>query len=120
MPMHDIDIEATPVTHPQESLMNSKIAIATTLVALLGAGSAFAQEATADQFPQQVSQNSRAEVHAEALAAQRAGIDVSGIWTFNDVKSVRSRDEVRAEAREAQRLGLIGYGEGPTRVATAV
>jgi len=100
--------------------MNAKIAIVTTLIAFAGAGSAFAQEATADQFAQPVaSQKTRAEVNAETIAAQRAGISLGGTWQFRDVKSVRTRDEVMAEARAAQALGLIGYGEGPTRVATA-
>ena len=87
--------------------MNAKIAIVTTLIAFAGAGSAFAQEATADQFAQPVaSQKTRAEVNAETIAAQRAGVSLGGTWQFKDVKSVRSRAEVQAEARAAQALGI--------------
>ena len=102
--------------------MNSKIIIATTLIALAGAGSAFAQEGTQD-FPaaQNLSSKSRAEVKAELAAAQRAGTVVSyGEASPAPVSaSALTRVQVVAELREAQRLGLVGASnEGDVRIAT--
>ena len=102
--------------------MNSKIIIATTLIALVGAGSAFAQEGTQD-FPaaQFLSSNSRADVKAELATAQRNGTLV----TYTEASpapvpgSELTRTQVVAELREAQRLGLVGVSnEGQYRIAT--
>jgi hypothetical protein len=71
------------------------------------------------------SQRSRAEVHAEALAATRARAINS---RFEDgalldrqlsMPSTLSRAQVRAEAIEARRLALYGHGEGDQRLPTA-
>lgn len=71
------------------------------------------------------SQRSRAEVHAEALAAARAR---AGTSSYEDgalldrqlaLPSTLSRAQVRAEAIEARRLGLYGHGEGDPRLPTA-
>lgn len=103
--------------------MNSKIVIATTLIALAGAGSAFAQEGTQD-FPaaQALSSKTRAEVKAELFTAQRSG----AAYTYNEASptpvpvSTMTRTQVVAELREAQRLGLVGASnEGDIRIATA-
>ena len=102
--------------------MNSKIIIATTFVALIGAGSAFAQEGTQD-FPaaQALSAKSRADVMSELAAAQRTGTVV----TYTEAspapvpRSSLTRTQVVAELREAQRLGLVGASnEGDLRIAT--
>ncbi len=102
--------------------MNSKIIIATTLIALVGAGSAFAQEGTQD-FPaaQFLSTKNRADVKAELAAAQRNGTIVSyGEASPAPVPaSTMTRTQVVAELREAQRLGLAGVSnEGDFRIAT--
>ncbi len=102
--------------------MNSKIIIATTLIALVGAGSAFAQEGTQD-FPaaQFLSSQSRADVKAELATAQRNGT----AFTYTEASpapvpvSGLTRAQVVAELREAQRLGLVGISnEGDFRIAT--
>jgi Domain of unknown function (DUF4148) len=103
--------------------MNSKIAIATALIALIGAGSAFAQEGTQD-FPaaQNLSSKSRADVKAELAAAQRSGTVISyGEASPAPVPaSTMTRKQVVAELREAQRLGLVGTdNEGGIRIPTA-
>ena len=101
--------------------MNSKMIIATTLIALVGAGSAFAQEGTQD-FPaaQFLSSKSRVDVKTE-LAAQRNGTLV----TYTEASPTQApasgltRAQVVAELREAQRLGLVGISnEGDFRIAT--
>ena len=102
--------------------MNSKIIIATTLIALVGAGSAFAQEGTQD-FPaaQFLSSKSRADVKAELATAQRNGT----LITYTEASpapapaSTITRTQVVAELREAQRLGLVGVSnEGGFGIAT--
>ena len=102
--------------------MNSKIVIATTLIALIGAGSAFAQEGTQD-FPaaQTLSSKSRADVKSEAVAAQRAGTISYGEASPSPVPaSTLTRKQVVAELREAQRLGLVNTSnEGNLRIATS-
>lgn len=71
-----------------------------------------------DQLSSVPSQRSRAEVQAEAAAANQAR---AGTVTYGDspmldalrtTSSTLSRAQVRAEAIEARRLGLMGYGEG--------
>ena len=103
--------------------MNSKLVIATTLIALAGVGSAFAQEGTQDfSATQALSSKSRAEVKSELAAAQRAG-DVT-VYGYTEASpapvaaSTVTRAQVQAEAREALRLGLIPVSEA-TRTATA-
>ncbi len=102
--------------------MNSKLVIATTLLALAGAGSAFAQEGTQD-FPaaQFLSTKSRAEVMSEGAALQRAGV----VTSYGEASpapvpaSTMTRKQVVAELREAQRLGLLfASNEGEIRQAT--
>lgn len=68
-----------------------------------------------------VSQRSRAEVNAEAVAVVAAGATSRGDSdplpaTF---VSTKTRAEVRAEAVEALRLGLIPHSEFSAREATA-
>jgi hypothetical protein len=118
MPMQRIDIQ--PQRQPQESLMQTKIVIAIALIALAGAGSAFAQEGT-QEFTniQSLSTKSRAEVKAELFAAQRAGEVFYGEASPGPVaRSTLTRTQVQAEAREAQRLGLTPFGEEQARAAT--
>ena len=103
--------------------MNSKIIIATSLIAIASVGSACAQEGTQD-FPaaQILSTKTRAEVKAELAAAQRNGTFV----TYHEGSpapvpvSTMTRAQVVAELREAQRLGLVGMSsnEGDFRIAT--
>ena len=83
------------------------------VVTLLAATGAVAQEVTPTGFEQFSSVASRADVRADAASALRAGRVDSGeatLWT-GEVESSRSRAQVMAEAVEAQRLGLIGHGE---------
>lgn len=104
--------------------MNSKLVIATALVAFAGVGSVFAQEGTQD-FPaaQITSTQSRADVKAELAAAQRAGnVTVYGYGEASPAPvaaSTLTRVQVQAEAREAVRLGLAPFSYETTRAATA-
>ncbi len=101
--------------------MNSKLVIVTTLIALAGAGSAFAQEGTQD-FPaaQITSTQSRAVVKAELAAAQRAGtVSIDEASTAPVASSTLMRAQVQAEAREAVRLGLAPFSFETTRAASA-
>ena len=93
------------------------IATVTTLVALAGAGSAFAVEGTQDfNDTPVVSTTSRADVIREA----RAGLDqVEGEASAAPMPaSTLSRAQVVAEAREAVRLGVAGSDETGTRITT--
>ena len=101
--------------------MQAKLVIVTTLIALAGASSAFAQEGTQEfTDTQALSTKSRAEVKAELLAAQRAGEVFYGEASPAPIAaSTVTRTQVQAEAREAQRLGLIPFGEEGARVATS-
>lgn len=102
--------------------MNTRIAIATTLIAFAGAGSAFAQEGTQDFADiAALSTQSRAVVRAELMEAQHAG----HLYTTNEASptpvpaSTLSRTQVLAELREATRLGVVGTeNEGEVRIAT--
>ena len=102
--------------------MNSKIVIATTLVALIGAGSAFAQEGTQD-FPaaQMLSTQSRAAVKSQLATTQRTDTLSYGEASATPVPaSTMTRVQVVAELREAQRLGLVDAdNEGSFRIPTA-
>ncbi len=91
------------------------------LAAGLGAGQAFAQEATPDTWQNVTSQATRAEVRAEAVAALHAGEIEYGEASLAPETSptTKSRAQVRAEALTARRLGLVGQGEvtGPAPTA---
>lgn len=100
--------------------MNSKLVIATALVAFAGAGSVFAQEGTQD-FPaaQSLSTMSRADAKAATEAAYRNAPRTTTSSTIVAASDpALTRVQVRAEAREAMRLGLAPANEG-TRAATA-
>ena len=92
--------------------MNAKFTVFTAIVALAGAGSAFAAEGTQDFPAGGISSLPRAEVRAELADALRAG----NVYTIEAsatpvAKSTLTRVQVVAEAREAQRLGLLDGGE---------
>ncbi|WP_280152484.1 DUF4148 domain-containing protein [Piscinibacter sp. XHJ-5] len=102
--------------------MNRKtlIAAATTAIALIGASSAFAVEAT-DDFPatQTLSTKSRAEVRAQLADAQRDGVlNYGEASPAPQAASTVTRTQVLAETREARRLGLLGSNEAGAPVAT--
>ena len=100
--------------------MQSKLVIVTALIALAGAGSAFAQEGT-QEFTniQSLSTKSRAEVKAELLAAQRAGEVFYGEASPAPIaRSTLTRTQVQAEARAAEKLGVLPFGEEQARAAT--
>ncbi|HEY0855862.1 MAG TPA: hypothetical protein VGE16_02325 [Albitalea sp.] len=103
--------------------MNRKtlIAAATALIALAGAGSAFAIEATQDFRAADVtSTQSRDDVKRERDAAQRDGSLGHGEASpAPDAVSTLTRPQVLAELREAQRLNLAASNEGEQRIATA-
>ena len=93
--------------------MNAKQVIAVSALAFLGANAAIAQEATSDAWMKVASTKSRAEVQAEAAAADRAVVRAGEATVFADTQSVRSRDEVRAEARgSATRFATGAYNVG--------
>lgn len=90
--------------------MNSR-QLMLSIAAVVGAGTALAQS------PQPLT---RAEVHAEAVAANRAGeIRVGDMAVLHDqlspMSSQRSRAEVQAEAVAANkaRAGTVTYGDTP-------
>jgi hypothetical protein len=124
MPTDDAGTHEPIHPPPKDMTMNAKTLIASALfVAFAGAGSAFAQEATQDFQPSSLlSTKSRAEVHAEFLAAKRAGT----LQTHNYAEasaapaaaSTLTRAQVIAEAREALRLGATDANEAEIRVAT--
>jgi hypothetical protein len=96
----------------------SLIAAAITLTTF---GTAFAQEATPS--PSYVASSvSRAEVHAQAVAARQAGLADSGEATIVAPvmgKSSVVRAQVAAEAREALRLNAIQFGEAQRVITSA-
>lgn len=102
--------------------MNRNVLIATTtLVALLGAGSAFAVEATQDDAIA-VSSASRDSVKAQLASASRNGfVRLTEASPEPVAQSTVTRTQVMAELREAQRLGVAGISsnEAGARVATA-
>lgn len=101
--------------------MNRTILItaATALIALAGAGSALAVEATQDFTGQSLSTLSRDEVRSERAAALRAGTLVRGEASVTPLAaSTLSRAVVVAETREALRLGVLGSNEAEIRTAT--
>jgi hypothetical protein len=111
----------------KESTMNTHSIITQALasvVALAGAGAAFAQEATPDRVQTGQSVTSRADVHAQAVAATAAGRIGYGeaSRSFDDSPKTMpklTRTQVAAEAQEARRLGLMQVGEGVARDVTA-
>lgn len=87
-------------------------------VTALAATSSFAAgeaDTYANQFAPVVSQRSRAEVNAEAVAAAQLKIADPSLLEMSRVqpllKSTLTRAEVSAEAARANRLGLIPHGE---------
>jgi hypothetical protein len=97
--------------------MNAK-SLLVALVAAAGFSSAFAQEATADTWQNVQSTLSRAEVHAQAVAAVRAGEIGYGeatrvVPSHEEVAPyvAKTRSEVSAEARQALRSGQLDHGE---------
>ena len=80
--------------------MNAKQVIAVSALAFLGANAAIAQEATSDAWMKVASTKSRAEVQAEAAAADRAVVRAGEATVFaaTPAQATKSRDEVRAEA----------------------
>src|SRR4030095_4913023 len=109
-------------THPRKEFpmkRSTLIATVTALVALAGAGSAFAVEATQDDVAQTVSGQSRASVRDELVAAPRAGTLTRGEASAPSVPlSTESRAVVAAETREAVRLGVAGANEAEIPMAT--
>jgi len=91
----------------------------TAFVALAGAGSVFAVEATQDFAVPTLSSQSRADVRNELAAALRAGTLTHGEASVAPAPaSTQSRAVVIAETREALRLGVIGSNEAEIRSAT--
>jgi hypothetical protein len=93
-------------------------------VLALASGLAQAGDATvAPEIDNFVSMKTRAEVHAETLAAIRGGriarndADFERL-AFDTKPSMLTRAQVLAEAAEARRLGLIAHGDGAAPVAT--
>jgi hypothetical protein len=102
----------------KDLIMNAKTLFAAAFVAIgtittLGAGSAFAGEATYEYPVAYTSTVSRAAVQAEALRARAAGLIVQGEQSvvIADNGPALSRAQVKAELREAVRIGAISRGE---------
>jgi Domain of unknown function (DUF4148) len=98
--------------------MNTKTFLAAAIATLgafstLGAGSAFASEATYDHPVPATSTTTRAEVQAETLRARAAGLISNGEQgiVVADTGPALSRAQVRAETLEAIRVGAIGRDE---------
>jgi Domain of unknown function (DUF4148) len=96
--------------------MNRKlwILIATTGVALFGAASAFAQEATQDfNDMQSLSTVSRDEVRNELRAAQHEGsVEFHEASPAPEADATAlTRTQVKAATLEARRLGQLGWNE---------
>jgi hypothetical protein len=99
--------------------MNNRLVIATALLALAGAGSAFAQEGTQDFHNRDTLSTA---TRAEVKAAQRNSTEAVSYGEASPAQKAASqmpRAQVVAELREAQRLGLVGSNDGEIRVATA-
>ena len=83
--------------------------IAASAIALLSAGTAFAQEATPDTWLQSVhSTRSRADVSAELVAARQSGLTKA--WSAGYIEPVRThalRAEVKAQTALAIQSGEI-------------
>lgn len=93
-------------------------------VLVLASGLAQAGEATvAPEIDNFVSMKTRAEVHAQTLAASQGGRIARNDADFErlaaDTKpSMLTRDQVLAEAAEARRLGLTASGDGVAPLPT--
>jgi len=89
------------------------ILISITAVALFGAASVFAQEATqAFDNPRALSSLTRDDVKSELSAAQREGsVGFHEASPAPEAPDVLSRSQVKAETREAQRLGQLRSNE---------
>jgi hypothetical protein len=99
--------------------MNTRTLIAVLLSTAFAAPLAMAQEATPDNFSSFVSTASRDMVRADAAALKAGQIERGeASRSTTEFVSTKSRLQVVAEAREALRLGVVGFGEGPARVAT--
>ncbi|MBI5716787.1 MAG: DUF4148 domain-containing protein [Burkholderiales bacterium] len=105
-------------------MFSKTLLIAAASAALLGAGGAFAQEATpAPEIDNFKSTKTRVEVAAETAAAAQAGLiarneaDVQRIAGAG-FQPYKSRTQVAAETIEAIRLGLVVHGELPIPEAT--
>jgi hypothetical protein len=102
--------------------MNRKMWMLTTTaaVALFGAASAFAQEATQEfNNAQALSSASRDTVKADLSTAQHNGS--TGFQEASPAPEAATdltRSQVKAETREAQRLGLLGANEAEVPIAT--
>ena len=87
----------------------TKQLLAASAIALLGTGTAFAQEATPDTWLQAAhSTKSRAEVSAELFAARQAGLTKA--WSAGYMEPVRShalRAEVKAQTAQAIQSGEL-------------
>jgi len=79
--------------------MNRKPLIAAAAIALLGATSAFAQEATPDTWMQVASSKTRAQVQAE-LAQARADGSLQ-VFRAGYIETVKGAPKARAEVRAA-------------------
>lgn len=93
------------------------VAAATTLVALLGASSAFAIEATQDNAPA-YSSTSRAEVKAQ-VATRNGQPHLTEASPEPAAQSTMTRTQVMAELREAQRLGVAGVSSNEATIPVA-
>jgi hypothetical protein len=88
--------------------MNRKTLLSATTfaIALLGAGAAFAQEATSDAWMQATMNKSRTHVHAELLQARKDGsIRATSLAYIEPFTPVASRAAVHAQAVAALRSG---------------
>ena len=87
----------------------TKQLLAASAIALLGTGTAFAQEATPDSWLQSVhSSKTRAEVSAELKSARASGLTRS--WSAGYMEPVRSqalRAEVKAQTAQAIQSGEL-------------
>ena len=102
--------------------MNRKMwmLITTTAVALFGAPSAFATEATQDfNDAPSLSTVTRKDVRTDLNTAQHEGsLAFHEASPAPEVASALSRTRVKAELREAQRLGLLHSNEAGLPIAT--
>lgn len=98
--------------------MNRNVLVAaTTLVALFGASSAFAIEATQDDAPA-YSTASRADVKAQ-VAARNGQARLTEASLEPVAQSAVTRTQVVAELREAQRLGVAGVSSNEATIPVA-
>jgi hypothetical protein len=88
--------------------MNRKtlLSVTTFAIALLGAGSAFAQEATSDAWMQTTMNKSRAQVYGELQQARKDGtIRATSLAYIEPFTPVATRAAVHADAAAALRSG---------------